>query len=483
MSEENLKHKTVKALIWSFADKFGQQIVYLLSGIILARILSQSDYGLTGMLAIFIALSNVLLDSGFGGALIKKQNATQADYNAVFYFNVVTSVVLYVILYFCAPLIARFFNQPELVLLSRVLFLSILFNAFNLIQTLLLTKHLHFNQLAKLNLIALTGSAVAAVIVAVMGGGVWALVTQMVALSAFKSLLLWCFNAWRPSWGFSMKPLKEVFSFSSRMLLSGIINAVFNNIYSVIIGRAYHSVALGYYQIANKYQDIPVSVISNTFRTVALPVFSNVNHDNERLQRVLQKTNKSIAFVLFPVVLGLIIIARPLLIGLVGEKWSDSVPLFQILLLSGLFVVFTQVFSELFIAKGKSRIYLWAEIAKKAFLVAAIAATYRYEIVGLAWGWVIYSFCSMMLSGFLACRLIGYRYYRFFFSILPYLVIAATMAVIGFAFEWVAMNEYLRMAVQIVVCALFYAAVCLLLRLEMGNEIKRWLHRKETDEA
>lgn len=478
MSEENLKHKTIKALLWSFADKFGQQIVYLLSGIVLARILSQSDFGLTGMLAIFIALSNVLLDSGFGGALIKKQDATQADYNSVFYFNVITSVALYLLLFFTAPLIARFYDRPELVLLSRVLFLSILFNAFNLIQTLLLTKHLHFNQLAKLNLIALFCSSLAAVVVAIMGGGVWALVTQTVALAGFKSILLWVFNTWRPSIGFSLQPLKEVFSFSSRMLLSGIINAVFNNIYSVIIGKAYNTVALGYYTVANKYQDIPVSLISNTFRTVALPVFSNVNNDDERLQRVLQKTVKSIAVVLFPVILGLCLIARPLLIGLIGEKWSDSVPLFQILLLSGLFVVFTQVFSELFIAKGSSRTYLWVEIAKKAFLVLAIIFTYQYEIVGLACGWVIYSFCSMLLSGFFACRMIGYRYYRFFWAIAPYLVIAVAMALVGYSFEWIEMNEYLRMVTQMVVCAVFYGGVCLLLNLEMGNEIKRLLKRK-----
>ncbi len=479
MSEPTLKHRTIKALIWSFADKFGQQIVYLFSGIILARILSQSDFGLTGMLAIFIALSNVLLDSGFGGALIKKQDATQADYNSVFYFNVTVSVILYIALFVSAPAIAQFFEQPQLVLLSRVLFLSILFNAFNLIQTLLLTKHLHFNQLAKLNLAALFCSSVAAVIVALLGGGVWALVTQTVALSAFKSILLWAFNSWRPSLSFSMQPLKEVFAFSSRMLLSGIINAVFNNIYSVIIGKAYHSVALGYYQLANKYQDIPVSLISNTFRTVALPVFSNVNNDNERLQRVLQKTNKSIAFILFPVILGLIVVAKPLLIGLIGEKWADSVPLFQILLVAGLFVVFTQVFSELYIAKGDSRTYLWVEISKKVILVAAIFATFDYGIVGLACGWVIYSFCSMVISGFFACRMIGYSMFRFFWSASPYMVLAVAMAIVGFCFEWWDINAYLRMGIQMVACALFYAGGCLLFNLEMGNEVKRFL-RKST---
>ena len=475
MAEETLKNKTVKALAWNFVDKFGQQIVYTVTGIVLARILSQSDYGLTGMLAIFIALSNVLLDSGFGGALIKKQDTTQADYNAVFYFNVFVSLVLYVLLFFGAPLIARYFEEPQLVLLSRVLFLSILFNAFNLIQTIILTKTLRFNQLAKLNFMALVLSSLVAVALAIQGYGVWALVAQTVMLAVFKSLLLWMLNPWRPSFGFSMAPLREAFSFSSRMLVTGLINAVFNNIYSVIIGKSYNKVELGYYQLANKYQDIPVSLITNTFRTVALPVFSNVNTDNERLARVLQKTNKSIAFILFPVVLGLCVIAEPLLLGLIGEKWLPSVPLFRILLLSGLFSVFAQVFNELLVAKGKSRTYLRVEVTKKVFLVIAILCTFRYGVSGLAIGWVAYSFAAMLMSGYYACRIITYPFFRFFRSVAPYLILALGMAAAGWAFTWIGMNMFVRMGIQICVCILFYAGGCLLFRLEISNEVSQWV--------
>ena len=172
MTEHNLKDKTVKALAWSFVDKFGQQFIYLATAIVLARLLSQADYGLMGMLAIFVALSNVLLDSGFGGALIKKQQTTQADYNAVFYFNIIVSFALYGVLYAAAPLIARFYDEPQLVLLSRILFLTILFNAFNFIQTILLTKHLHFNRLAQINFVSLLLSSAIAALLAVRGAGV-----------------------------------------------------------------------------------------------------------------------------------------------------------------------------------------------------------------------------------------------------------------------------------------------------------------------
>ncbi len=478
MTEENLKDRTVKALGWSFVDKFGQQFIYLATGIVLARILSQADYGLVGMLAIFIALSNVLLDSGFGGALIKKQDATQADFNAVFYFNVFVSVVLYLVLFFSAPLIAEFFGEPQLVVLSRVLFLTILFNAFNFIQTIQLTKHLHFNRLAKINFAALFLSSAVAMILAICGMGVWALVSQTLLLALFKSLLLWMFNRWRPSWGFSMQPLREAFAFSSHMLASGLINVIFNNIYSVIIGKVYNKVELGYYQQANKYQDIPVSLISNTFRTVALPVFSNVNSDNERLGRVLQKTNKSIAFVLFPVLLGLFVIAEPLLVGMIGEKWLPSVSIFRILLLSGLFSVFAQVFNELLVAKGKSRTYLRVEIAKKSFLVLAILCTFQWGVHALAWGWVAYSFFAMLLSGYYACRIISYRFRAFFISISPYLMLALGMALVAGVFYFAEMNMYLRMAIQIPCAALFYGGGCLFFRLEMSNEVTQLVQRK-----
>ncbi|MEG1380065.1 MAG: lipopolysaccharide biosynthesis protein [Bacteroidales bacterium] len=473
MTTDNLKHKTVKALAWSFVDKFGQQIVYLISGVVLARILTQADYGLTGMLAIFIALSNVLLDSGFGSALVKKQDATRDDINAIFYFNVFVSITLYGLLYFSAPLIAHFYEEPQLILLSRVLFLTILFNAFNLIQNTLLTKSLRFNQLAKINFTALLLSSGIAVGMAVKGYGVWALVAQTVLLSLFKSLLLWGFNSWRPSWGFKLEPLKEAFSFSSKMLLSGVINVVFNNIYSVIIGKFFNKVELGYYQQASKFNDIPSTLISNTFRTVALPVFANVNSDNERLGRVLQKTNKSIAFILFPILFGLLVVSEPLLIGLIGEKWLPSVSIFRILLLSGFFTVFSFIFNELLVAKGKSRTYLRVEMARKVFLILAVAGTFHWGVNGLAFGWVLYSLAGMLLGGYFACKVISYRFGRFFLSIAPYFLLAGIMGASVWSLKLLHWNEYLTMAVQMVAGALIYGAGILLFRLEMGEEVMR----------
>ncbi len=478
MADENLKDKTVKALGWSFVDKFGQQLINLVTGgIVLPRLLLQEDYGLVGMLAIFIALSNVLLDSGFGGALIKKKHTTQADFNAVFYFNVVVSLALYGLLYVCAPLIADFYDKPELTTLSRVLFLAILFNAFNFIQTIILTKELQFNRLAQYNFAALLLSSIIAVVMGLYGAGVWALVAQQLLLPLFKSILLWAFNRWRPSWGFSLQPLREVFAFSSRMLATGLINAVFNNIYTVIIGKAYNTVDTGNFVQAKRYQEIPVLLISNTFRTVALPMFASANTDNERLGRVLQKTNQSIAFVLFPVILGLYVIAESLVVGLVGNKWIDAVPFLRILLLSGLFSVFAQIFNELLTAKGKSRTILRIEILNKFVLIIALFCTFRQGIIGMVYGWVAYSFFTMFTLGYYVCRIISYPLIAFFRSVAPYFLLAVAMAVLTSLFGLIAMNDYLRMGIQIVFGALFYAGGCLLFRLEMSDEVTKLLQR------
>lgn len=477
MSTDNLKHKTFRALLWSFSDKFGQQFIYLISGVILARQLSQADYGLIGMLAIFIPLSNVLLDSGFGSALIKKQDAGTDDYNAVFYFNILISFTLYGLLYVTAPFISRFYDEPQLVLLSRVLFVTILFNAFSLIQSLLLTKELRFGQQAKANFLALLFSSAIAVGLALKGYGVWALVAQTVLLALFKSLLLWGMNPWRPTLSFKLQPLRESFAFSSRMLISGIINVIFNNIYSVIIGKSFNKVELGYYQQASKYNEIPTTLITNTFRTVALPVFANVNADNERLARVLRKTNQSIAFILFPVLFGLLVIARPLLVGLIGEKWLPSVSIFRLLLISGFFSVFSFIFNELLVAKGKSRTYLRIEIARKVVMVCAIVATFRWGVNGLALGWSVYSCAGMLLSGYFASKIIGTPFRNFFIAVAPYFLLAGTMAA---AIAWLSLlqwNIYVLMTVQIIAGILIYGAGCLLFKVEMGDEVLHLLRK------
>lgn len=253
MSEPSLKQRTIGALLWNLLDRMGQQVLLFIVGVLVANILSVEDYALVGMLAIFSAIANIVLDSGFSAALIRKQDATETDYNSVFYFNIFISACLYLLLFVCSPLIAGFFNQPLLTDLARVIFLALPFNSLSLIQTTLLNKQVSFKILTKINLIALTASGIGSLAMAYGGMGVWTLAWQPVILAFLRTVLLWFFNKWRPQLLFSISHIKELFGFSSNLLLAGLVNSIFTNIYSVAIGKLYPPVQLGYYSQGNKF--------------------------------------------------------------------------------------------------------------------------------------------------------------------------------------------------------------------------------------
>lgn len=477
MNETSLKQRTITALIWSFIDKFGQQIIYLLSGIILARIVDVADFGLVAKLAIFTALSNLLIESGLGGALIKKQNVTDRDYVSVFYFNIGVSIIFYIILFFAAPAISAFYDEPQLTTLSRVLFLAIIFNAFSFIQSNIFVKHIKFQVLARINVTALLASSVVSILLAMYGFGVWALISQTLCLAFFRSLFLWILSSWRPNVRFSVEPLKEFFSFSSKVLLTGTLNTFFNNIYTVIIGKCFNTVQLGYYYQANKYQEIPNALISNTFRTVTLPVFSDVNTDEERLKRVLRKTQKTIAFISFPIYLGLIVVARPLIVVLIKEKWLPAVDFLQLLLLAALFTTLSAVYNELMLAKGRSGMYLRLEIIKKAFLVIGIVISIGFGVKALVAAWVVYALFSFVLSAVVAGKIVSYSLTELLKDITPYAIIALLMSALTYLFSYLPLNNILLLLIQATFGGIFYIVMCKVFKLEIWQETLSYFNR------
>ena len=282
MSEPSLKQRTIGALLWNLLDRMGQQVLLFIVGVLVANILSVEDYALVGMLAIFSAIANIVLDSGFSAALIRKQDATETDYNSVFYFNIFISACLYLLLFACSPLIAGFFNQPLLTDLARVIFLALPFNSLSLIQTTLLNKQVSFKILTKINLIALTASGIGSLAMAYGGMGVWTLAWQPVILAFLRTVLLWFFNKWRPQLLFSISHIKELFGFSSNLLLAGLVNSIFTNIYSVAIGKLYPPVQLGYYSQGNKFSLMVISSVYSSLQTATYPIFSHIQNDKER---------------------------------------------------------------------------------------------------------------------------------------------------------------------------------------------------------
>lgn len=454
--EENLKRKTTKALVWSTADKLGQQLFYLVAGIILARQLSPEDYGKVGVLTIFIALSGILIDSGFSSALIRKKEAAQADYSTVFYVNVAISCVLYGLLYAAAPYIAVFFKVPDLIYICRILFLVIPLNALSLIQQTLLLKHFKLFVSARVNLWSLGIASVVAIAMAYGGMGVWSLVAQTLGLSLFRAVFFWVFNDWRPRWIFRMASLREFFGYSSNLVVSGIINNVFNKIYPIIIGKFYGMTQTGYYTQADKYQDIASSLISNIFRSVAFPVFSKVQDDLQRLKRICRKNVRAIAFFIFPIMLLMVVVSYPLISILLKEQWVPSVPYFRLLCFSGICSPFIILFFDLFNSLGYSRLNLQLEIGKKIYLFAGIALFYSSGILWLIGWWISYSVLSLAASIFFARRFLGYGFGEYVKDIFPYFILALASAILSCGVYLLLPSDLWRLCLVPVVYVVLY---------------------------
>lgn len=474
-----LKEKTTKGLFWNFIDKFGQQIFNIVSGIILARILSPDDYGLTGSLAVFIALSNVLIDSGFGRALINKKGVTAQEYSTVFYFNVAVGVIIYLVLFVLAPYIAAFYKDERILDVTRIYFIVIIINSFSVIQNTLLAREFRFREATYYSLTAIMISAVAAIVMAVYGYGVWAIVAQAVLLSFIRTVLLWVFSSWRPIFYFKFSILKTFLSFSSKLLSAGMLNAFFNNIYTMIIGYFYNLHHLGIFTQANKYQEIPPNIIGNTFRTVAISVFAEVNDDEVRMRGALEKNMKFIAFSIFPLMLLLILIAQPLFLVLFKEKWLPSVPYFQILCIGGMFAPFISVINELFIAKGRSNIFLGIEFLRKILLILLIVILFSFGITGLSWSWSIYSFVTLLISVYFLKNTIKYSFGNFVKDVSPYLLTSLASGAIIYFVPTFLDNPYLIIRVSGGVFSIVYISLCSLFKLYTLNEVLKILSFKK----
>lgn len=476
--EKTLKEKTTSALIWSFIDKFGQQIIFLATGIVLGRKLSPDEYGLVGTLTFFIALSTIIIGSGYGRALINKADIKQEELSTVFFYNIGAGILLYLILFFCAPLISVFFKQPALTNLSRVLFVSILFISLTNVQDIYLLKKMDLNGMAKANILSLLPACIITAWAAFAGFGVWALVIQTVAMNFLKMIFYWYYSKWHPSLVFKLSILKEMFPFGIKVLLTNMINTIFNNIYFLLIGRIYNMTQLGYYTQANKYQEIPSNLISNTFRSVSTPLLSKLNNDNDRLKRVLSKLVKTIALTCFPILLGLILVSKPLFIVLITEKWLPSVPIFRILCVAGIFTVLNYVLQESILAKGKSGELLLVEIMKKVILVVLILITLNKGVLGLAIGWTVSAFLTLLLTIFLTNRIVRYSLVDLIKDCYPYFSLSLALCVTAYFLSLPITNNTVFLFTCISFVGVFYVLGCRLFKLEASEELFSWLEKK-----
>ena len=479
MTEPSLKYKTILSLFWSFIDKFGQQLLNFLSMLILMNIVATEDYGKIGSLALFIAFSSILIDSGFGRALLNRQNLTNKDYSTVFIFNVLFSILLYFLLFISAPFLGELFNSPEITLIARIVFISIVLNGLGLIQQTILTKKADFKGLSKINITALLIANIIAVVMALYGFGVWALVAQTLVYALFRTIFLWIYSNWRPALKFSFNSLKSFFAFSSKLLLTNTIASIGNNIYPSLIALFYPMNQVAYFNQAKKYQEIPFLAISNTFRSVAMLILSETNNENERMKRIVRKMMKSIAFIAFPLGFIMILLAEPLFYLFFKEKWLSSVPFFQALTLAGMISPFVYIFNELFIAKERSVYFLGVEILKAVLLIALIVLLLPKGLMALAASWVLYILATLLISVILSSKLVKYNLLNFLTDTIPYMLTALICSSMSFLITKNITPPILYILINILIITTLYITTCKLLRLEMIKEIEAWFTKRK----
>ena len=473
----NIKQKTITNMAWSVSERVSLQITHILISIILARLLDPSEFGLLGMLAIFISISQSLLDSGFGSALIQKKDATSTDASSIFYFNLFVGVILSILIFASAPLIAALFNQPNLKTITRILGFNYIINAFVLVPFSLLSKNMNFKGHFLISITSALFSGFCAIVSALLGLGVWSLVIQLIALSAAQAVLLWFFTRWRPIGKFSLSSLKTMFGFGSKLLVAGLIETVFTNLYQTFIGINYSPSDVGYYSRANQMQSAASVATSMALGQVIFPAFSPYQDDKETLLVVHRKIIRMSMFLIMPLMIGLIIIAKPLFLFLLTEKWADSILYFQLLSIIGiLYPIIVQNYN-LFRITGHTGLHLKLEIFKYSLTVIAILLTYRHGIVLLIVGQIAVYIISTSVASFFAGKLIGFRLIDQFIDLLPIILVSFAMGFIVFLVGRInIVSNLLLFLAQIMVGIPVYYLINSLIKSNELNETMEILH-------
>lgn len=472
---ESVKNKAIKGAGWSFADNIMNQGITFLVGLVLARLLTPEEYGLIGIILIFIALFNSIVDSGFSNALIRKNDAKDIDFNTVFITNMVLSIVLFFVLFFSAPAIARFFNQPQLIPLTRVMGSVVIINAFAIIQRTILVKKVDFKTQTKVSLIASVMSGVIGIAMAVAGYGVWSLVGQQISRQFLNSLFLWIWAKWYPKIQFSVQSFKELFGFGWKLLVSGLIDTVWKEIYQVVIGKCYSAETLGQYTRAQQFGSIFSSNLTAIVQRVSYPVLSEIQDDEARLKAAYKKVIKVTMLVTFSCMLGLAVIAEPMIVTLIGEQWLPAVPLLQIICFMMMLYPLHAINLNMLQVQGRSDLFLKLEIIKKIIAVGPLLLGIFLNIYWMLWGSVFTGFIAYYLNAFYSGRFLNYSIWEQIKDILPSFIVAIMMALVVFAMSFINLPSLVLLILQLVAGVVLVVVLCELIKLDAYIEIKNIL--------
>lgn len=458
MAEQTLKEKTAKGLFWGGISNGVQQVLGVLIGIVLLRNLSPGDYGMVGMLAIFTGIASTIQESGFTAALTNRPEFKAEDYNAVFWFNVFVGSGIYVILFFCAPLIAKFYNQPDLVLLSRVLFLSIVIGALGIAHNAVLFRKLMVKERAKIDIISIALAGIIGIYLAVNGYGYWALAIQTLVFSSFGTILRWIFSPWHPTLTFNFTPVKEMFGFGIKMFLSSIIGQIQANIFSILLGRFNSVNDVGYYSQGTKWSGMSSQFITGMVNSVSQPLFVQIRADIVRLKAAFRKMLRFVSFVCSPIVLGIAFISRDF-IAMINVDFLPCVPILQIYCVIALMGCFAVLYGQLCISLERADYYFIISLIFAVIQIVVAFVSIKWGMYILAFSMLFVTFIYLVLFHFYISRLIHLSLKETLKDIFPYFGIIFLAMTVGWIFTYRLTDNFYSLLIKIVLVSLIYIGI------------------------
>ena len=468
---QSLKQQTATGLKWSAIERIVNQVVNFVVAIIMARLLTPADFGLVGMVAIFIGIAQAFVDSGFSQALIRKQDRTEEDNSTAFFFNLFVAVLFYLILFFTAPLIADFYNEPILTPISRVIGLSIIINSLCLVQRALYTINVDFKTQSKASVTASLVSGGIGIGMALAGCKVWAVVGQQLSNLLINTVLFWFFSSWRPRKFFVWSSFKSLFDFGSKLLAAGLLNAIWNNLNSIVIGKVYTATDLGYWAKMKQFTDLPSNAPTEIIQRVAFPVICKIQDEAERLQNVYRQFIRLSAFVVFPIMVGLAAVSHSFVLVLLGEQWTFVADLMMIVCFGRMWMPIQAINLNPLQALGRSDLFLRLEIIKKIISLIVLVATVKFGLIVMAIGTVIGSLAHLMANSYYTKNLINVGLWTQLKDIAPTFVLSMMMFALVMVFNYFVTNIYVELIGGVLIGALFFIGGAYLLKFPELKEV------------
>ena len=452
----SLKNNILYGLFWKMIERIGVQGIQFIVQVILARLLLPEEYGTVALITIFITVSNIFIQGGFGSALIQKKKVDNKDYSSVFYFNIIISIILYLVLFLLSPIVADFYNVDILKGLLRVQAFTLIIGSFGIIQNVIIQRNMDFKKLSYISFASIIIQGVVGISMAYSGFGVWSLVFSNLTSTLVTTILLWIVIKWKPMLSFSLKRLKSLFEFGSKILLSGLIDTIYNNLYSLIIGKVYSQKMLGFY---NRGQNIPNLVITNinaSIDGVLFPALSTYQDDKKRIRELTRRAIVTSSFLIFPAMFGLMAVSKSVIIILITDKWIDSVPFMQLSCIALAMWPIHTANLQAIKSMGYSNIYLKLEIIKKCLGIILIIISLPYGVYGLVLSSVISSILCTFINAYPNKKLLSYSFKDQLKDILPSLILSIFMSIIVYSITFLELGILITLIIQIFIGALIY---------------------------